>query len=209
MSRIMAARKRVTGLLISEARQRPCGPWEQPATSLISRRSMGIVRAVSTPRPARVGLRRACLAPLSMETRLLLRPLSRKGPPAGADATSILQLVPFVLIFVIMWFLIIRPQQRRVKEHQEMIKNVRRGDTVVTSGGIIGKVTKVARGCGRHRGRDRRRREGEGRPRHDLRGAHQGRAGQGLTPAAADRKVEPSMLRFSTSKVIVAIVAII
>ncbi len=55
----------------------------------------------------------------------------------------ILQFVPFVLIFVIMWFLIIRPQQRRVKTHQEMIKNVRRGDTIVTSGGIIGKVTKV------------------------------------------------------------------
>jgi preprotein translocase subunit YajC len=55
----------------------------------------------------------------------------------------ILQFVPFILIFVIMWFLIIRPQQRRVRAHQEMIKNVRRGDTVVTSGGIIGKVTKV------------------------------------------------------------------
>ncbi|WP_173949316.1 preprotein translocase subunit YajC [Microvirga subterranea] len=55
----------------------------------------------------------------------------------------ILQFVPFILIFVIMWFLIIRPQQKRVKTHQEMIKNVRRGDTVVTSGGIIGKVTKV------------------------------------------------------------------
>lgn len=55
----------------------------------------------------------------------------------------ILQFVPFILIFVIMWFLIIRPQQRRVKAHQELIKNVRRGDTVVTSGGIIGKVTKV------------------------------------------------------------------
>lgn len=53
------------------------------------------------------------------------------------------QFVPFILIFVIMWFLIIRPQQRRVRAHQEMIKNVRRGDTVVTSGGIIGKVTKV------------------------------------------------------------------
>ena len=55
----------------------------------------------------------------------------------------ILQFVPFILIFVIMWFLIIRPQQRRVKTHQEMIKNVRRGDTIVTSGGIIGKVTRV------------------------------------------------------------------
>ncbi len=54
-----------------------------------------------------------------------------------------LQLVPFVLIFIIMYFLIIRPQQRRVKAHQEMVKNVRRGDTVVTTGGIVGKVTKV------------------------------------------------------------------
>jgi preprotein translocase subunit YajC len=48
-----------------------------------------------------------------------------------------------VLIFVIMYFLILRPQQRRVKQHQEMVKNVRRGDTVITSGGIVGKVTKV------------------------------------------------------------------
>ena len=61
----------------------------------------------------------------------------------GGGGDVILQLVPFLLIFVIMWFLIIRPQQRRVKDHQEMIKNVRRGDTVVTSGGIVGKVTKA------------------------------------------------------------------
>ncbi|MGX1791012.1 preprotein translocase subunit YajC [Bosea sp. NPDC055332] len=54
-----------------------------------------------------------------------------------------MSLVPFVLIFIIMWFLIIRPQQKRVKSHQEMIKNVRRGDTIVTSGGIIAKVSKV------------------------------------------------------------------
>lgn len=65
------------------------------------------------------------------------------GPAAGGGMDTIIQFVPFILIFVIMWFLIIRPQQRRVKVHQEMIKNVRRGDTVVTSGGIIGKVTKV------------------------------------------------------------------
>uniref|UniRef100_A0A9E8A3F6 Sec translocon accessory complex subunit YajC n=1 Tax=Bosea sp. NBC_00436 TaxID=2969620 RepID=A0A9E8A3F6_9HYPH len=55
----------------------------------------------------------------------------------------LIQLVPFLLIFVIMWFLIIRPQQRRAKSHQELIKNVRRGDTVVTSGGLIAKVSKV------------------------------------------------------------------
>ncbi|MDX3810028.1 preprotein translocase subunit YajC [Bosea thiooxidans] len=55
----------------------------------------------------------------------------------------LIQLVPFLLIFVIMWFLIIRPQQRRAKTHQEMIKNVRRGDTIITSGGLVAKVSKV------------------------------------------------------------------
>ncbi len=61
----------------------------------------------------------------------------------GDTASMLMNFVPFVLIFVIMWFLIIRPQQKRVKTHQEMIKNVRRGDTVVTSGGIVAKVSKV------------------------------------------------------------------
>ena len=60
----------------------------------------------------------------------------------GGD-NLLMSLLPFILIFVIMYFLILRPQQRRVKMHQEMVKNLRRGDTVVTSGGLIGKVTKV------------------------------------------------------------------
>ena len=47
------------------------------------------------------------------------------------------------IIFVIMYVLMIRPQQKRVKQHQEMVKNLRRGDSVVTSGGTVGKVTKV------------------------------------------------------------------
>jgi preprotein translocase subunit YajC len=54
-----------------------------------------------------------------------------------------MQLLPFILIFVIMYFLILRPQQKRAREHQELIKNLRRGDTVITSGGLLGKVTKV------------------------------------------------------------------
>ena len=64
---------------------------------------------------------------------------------AGAPGTQdmLVQIVPFVLIFVIMYFLIIRPQQKRAKQHQDMIKNIRRGDTVVTSGGFVGKVTKA------------------------------------------------------------------
>ena len=72
----------------------------------------------------------------------LITPAFAQGTPAAGGGDVIFQLVPFVLIFVIMWFLIIRPQQRRAKEHREMINNVRRGDTVVTSGGIIGKGTR-------------------------------------------------------------------
>ena len=75
--------------------------------------------------------------------RRLITPAYAQGALGGGSGDLILQLVPFVLIFVIMWFLIIRPQQKRVKDHQELVKNVRRGDTVVTSGGIVGKVTKV------------------------------------------------------------------
>jgi preprotein translocase subunit YajC len=70
--------------------------------------------------------------------------------PAYAQASQIFgsdspfgMLIPFVLIFVIMYFLILRPQQKRAKEHQELVKNLRRGDTVITSGGLMGKVTKV------------------------------------------------------------------
>ena len=54
-----------------------------------------------------------------------------------------IQLVPILLMFVIFYFLLLRPQQQRAKAHREMVTNIRRGDTVVTSGGIVGKVTKV------------------------------------------------------------------
>ena len=75
----------------------------------------------------------------------MITPAFAQGLGGGGSGDLVLQLVPFLLIFVIMWFLIIRPQQRRVKEHQELVKNVRRGDTIVTTGGIVGKVTKVDR----------------------------------------------------------------
>ena len=61
----------------------------------------------------------------------------------GGEGGMLMSLLPFALIFVIMYFLILRPQQKRVKSHQDMVKNVRRGDTVVTNGGLVGKVTKV------------------------------------------------------------------
>ena len=61
----------------------------------------------------------------------------------GGNADMITSLLPFVLIFVIMYFLILRPQQKKMRDHQDLVKNIRRGDTVVTSGGLVGKVTKV------------------------------------------------------------------
>lgn len=64
---------------------------------------------------------------------------------AGSGGFEMLNslLVPTVLIIGIMYFLMIRPQQKRMKDHRELIAGIRRGDTVVSSGGIIGKVTKV------------------------------------------------------------------
>ncbi|MBB5045791.1 preprotein translocase subunit YajC [Rhodopseudomonas rhenobacensis] len=62
---------------------------------------------------------------------------------AGDTGSMLMSLLPFALIFVIMYFLILRPQQKKVKEHAELVKNIRRGDTIITSGGLVGKVTKV------------------------------------------------------------------
>ena len=56
---------------------------------------------------------------------------------------GIAQFIPLILIFVIFYFFLIRPQQKRVKEHKDMVKNLKRGDEVITSGGIIGKVDRV------------------------------------------------------------------
>ncbi|SDX97135.1 preprotein translocase subunit YajC [Citreimonas salinaria] len=59
------------------------------------------------------------------------------------DSSTIAQFIPLILIFAIMYFLLIRPQQKKMKDHQKMVENLRRGDRVVTQGGMIGKVTKV------------------------------------------------------------------
>jgi preprotein translocase subunit YajC len=61
----------------------------------------------------------------------------------GGTAGAIISLAPLLLIFVVFYFLMIRPQQRRMKTLQDAVTNVKKGDTVVTAGGLIGKVTKV------------------------------------------------------------------
>ncbi len=79
---------------------------------------------------------------------MFITPAFAQGNPLssllGGDSGGMLtSLLPLILIVVIMYFLVLRPQQQRVKSHQSMVKALRRGDTVVTNGGLVGKVTKV------------------------------------------------------------------
>lgn len=74
---------------------------------------------------------------------MLITPAYAQAAGAGDTNSMLMSLLPFALIFVIMYFLILRPQQKKVKDHADLVKNIRRGDTVVTSGGLVGKVTKV------------------------------------------------------------------
>jgi preprotein translocase subunit YajC len=63
---------------------------------------------------------------------------------AGGAMGAVTSLMPLILIFAIMYFLLIRPQQKKLKEHKTMVEALRRGDQVLTQGGIMGKVVKVA-----------------------------------------------------------------
>jgi preprotein translocase subunit YajC len=84
----------------------------------------------------------AAAHPESPEEAMFITPAYAQGAPAGGS-DMLVSLLPFIAIFVIMYFLILRPQQKRVKAHAEMVKNLRRGDTVITNGGVIGKISKV------------------------------------------------------------------
>jgi len=68
------------------------------------------------------------------------------APASGGFADILIQLFPILLLVVIFWFLIFRPQQKRLKAQQAMLSAIRRGDTVVSTGGIVGKVTKAVDG---------------------------------------------------------------
>lgn len=74
---------------------------------------------------------------------MFVTPAFAQASGGGAGPDMLMSILPFVLIFVIMYFLIIRPQRTQMKKRQEMLTAVRRGDTVVTGGGIVGKVQKV------------------------------------------------------------------
>ena len=59
------------------------------------------------------------------------------------DGQGIVQFIPLILIFVIFYFFLIRPQQKRVKDHKNMVESLKRGDEIITSGGIIGTIDRV------------------------------------------------------------------
>jgi len=87
----------------------------------------------------KVSLTRVCLA--LMVTFFTPMAFAQGGDVAAPN--PLLNLMPIVFVFVIFYFLVLRPQNTARKNHMEMIKNVRRGDVVVTGGGLVGKVTKV------------------------------------------------------------------
>ena len=62
---------------------------------------------------------------------------------AGGGGDLFMSILPFVLMFVIFYFLLIRPQRKQMQERKEMLANIRRNDTIITGGGVVGKITKV------------------------------------------------------------------
>jgi preprotein translocase subunit YajC len=65
------------------------------------------------------------------------------APAAGGTESTLITLAPLVLMFVVLYFIMIRPQMKRQKEHKAMIEALAKGDEVVTAGGLLGKVTKL------------------------------------------------------------------
>ncbi len=70
--------------------------------------------------------------------------MAQAAPSQQAD--PIMSFLPLIILFVIFYFLLIRPQQKKAKEHKQMVENISKGDEIVTQGGIVGKVTDVSEG---------------------------------------------------------------
>jgi len=70
--------------------------------------------------------------------------MGQGGSSTGQGAGGFASLIPIVLMFVIFYFLLIRPQQKKAKEHQKMISQLKKGDRIVTSGGLHGRITGVS-----------------------------------------------------------------
>ena len=77
---------------------------------------------------------------------MLISPAYAQDAAAAGGMGLVMQILPLILIFVVFYFLLIRPQQKRQKEHREMMSKLKRGDRVLTAGGIIATVTRVKEG---------------------------------------------------------------
>jgi preprotein translocase subunit YajC len=75
---------------------------------------------------------------------LISNAYAQTAAPAAQDPMgSFMGIVPLILMFVVIWFLMIRPQMKKAKEHQKMVSEMQKGDEVVTQGGVVGRITKV------------------------------------------------------------------
>ncbi|WP_159350786.1 preprotein translocase subunit YajC [Roseomonas harenae] len=77
---------------------------------------------------------------------MFISPAYAQDAAAGGATGMIMQFAPLILIFVVFYFILIRPQQRKAKEHREMLMQLKRGDRVVTAGGLVASITKVKEG---------------------------------------------------------------
>jgi preprotein translocase subunit YajC len=74
---------------------------------------------------------------------VIISPAFAQGAPGG-DAGGLMSFLPIILMFVLLYFLMIRPQMKRAKEQKAMIEALQKGDEVVTAGGIVGRITKIS-----------------------------------------------------------------
>jgi preprotein translocase subunit YajC len=76
---------------------------------------------------------------------LISNAYAQAAAPAAADPMGgLLGMAPIVLMFIVLWFLMIRPQMKKAKEHQKMVTELQKGDEIVTQGGVVGRITKVS-----------------------------------------------------------------
>lgn len=75
---------------------------------------------------------------------LISNAYAQAAAPAAADPTGgLMGMLPIVLMFIVLWFLMIRPQMKKAKEHQKMVTELQKGDEIVTQGGMLGRIVKV------------------------------------------------------------------
>ncbi len=85
-------------------------------------------------------------AALSLSLALLPANVAMAAAAPADNGGGLVQLMPLILIMVIFWVLLIRPQQKRMKEHAEIIKNLKKGDKIITGGGLLGRITQIKDG---------------------------------------------------------------